>query len=73
MSQSSRKAADYFQLLQVGITTRVKPETIVQAVRRMVNTLGGTSDFALVAADLKKAFYLCSRSAFLKAVQTYFP
>lgn len=69
----AEKAAKYFQPLQVGIATRSGTDTVVHGVRRALQKFGRSSEYAMLTVDLKNAFNLCSRPAFLEAVKHLFP
>lgn len=69
----SKLAADNFQPLQVGISTRSGTQTVINGVRRILNKFGTSLEYALFSVDLKNALNLCNRAAFLNAIQNLFP
>ena len=67
------QAAEHLAPHQVGVATKAGCEAIIHAVRDMTETLGDKPAYALLQIDLKNAFNLVSRRAFLHEVSKAFP
>lgn len=73
MSRASSRAATFFHSLQIGIATKSGAETVVHSVRRLYDKFHNNPGYALLSVDLKNAFNLCSRKAFLQGINDRFP
>lgn len=73
MKRITPKAAEYLQLLQVRIVTRSGADTVVHSVMRVVPKYGRNPEYGMLTMELKNAFNICSRYAFLKAVKILLP
>ena len=73
MDHVSKRAAGWFNPLQLGIATSNGTKSIVHAVRRVHQHHGNNSEYAMLSVDLSNAFNLVNRKAFLKGAQEHFP
>ena len=70
MKRIKKKAVDILGDSQVGVATKGGSEALVHAVQSAVTKLGNDGkEFAVLQLDLKNAFNLVSRKAFLRVVR----
>lgn len=58
---------------EMGVATQGECEEIVHGARRLSEIEGHDSSFSMLQMDLKNAFNLINREAFLKQVRLHFP
>lgn len=73
MSRVSAKAKKHLEPLQLCVATSGGTEAIVHAARKLQISHGHRKSLALLQVDLKNAFNLVSRRAFLAEVRRHFP
>lgn len=73
MHQVARRAKEFLQPFQIGVATKGGTEAILHAARRLQEHFGSNKFYALLKLDLKNAFNLVSRAAFIKQVRINFP
>lgn len=73
MARESESAKEFFQPLQLGIATSGGAEALVHAARKLHQSHGQDSSYALLQVDLRNAFNLVSRPAFFNSICTSFP
>lgn len=66
MKRATPKAGEYLQLLQMEIAKRAGTDAFVHSVRRIVQNFGKILAYVMLTLDLRNAFHLCSRAAFLE-------
>ena len=67
------KASDFFDPLQFGVACPLGSEKVIHGIRNCVDQHWGDDDFAVLKVDLKNAFNLVSRQAFLDECAFVFP
>ena len=66
----AKKAKEFLQPFQFGVATKGGAEAILYAARRLKEHFGSCGVYALLKLDLKNAFNLVCRAAFIKQVYT---
>ena len=73
MNRVAKRAKEFLELFQLGVATKRGTEAILHAARRHKEHFRSNRLYALLKLDLKNAFNLVSRAAFIKQVRLNFP